>query len=305
MAIPDYQTVMLPLLKFTSDGQEHSLLEAVDILAAEFKLTPEEKLQMLPSGSQATFINRIGWARSYLKKAGLLKPTRRGYYQITDRGRSVLKQNPPKINVAYLRQFPEFSDSQPDSNKENRTENLTLDLNDTQTPEEEIENAYQKIKQNLAVELLQTISNHTPAFFERLVIDLLVKMGYGGTRQDAGEAIGKSGDEGIDGIIKEDRLGLDIIYVQAKRWKDQHIVGRPEIQSFVGALQGQHARKGIFITTSNFSQAARDYTSKIESKIVLIDGETLAQLMIDYNVGVAPTVTYELKHIDSDYFMEE
>ncbi|MBU0704119.1 MAG: restriction endonuclease [Chloroflexi bacterium] len=303
MAIPDYQSIMLPLVKFIGDGKEYSLREAIEALTDEFELDDEERKLLLPSGQQATFDNRVGWARTYMKKAGLLKTTRRGYFQITERGQNVLKQNPPEINTAYLKQFSEFVEFQrpkPRGVKESEIQ----EISETQTPEEEIEAAYQTIRQGLVTELLQTIKDHSPAFFERLVIDLLVKMGYGGTRKDAGEAIGRSGDGSIDGIIKEDRLGLDIVYVQAKRWDDA-TVGRPEIQKFAGALQGQRARKGIFITTSTLSEAAKEYVSRIDTKIVLIDGETLAQLMIDYNIGVAPIASYELKRVDSDYFTEE
>jgi restriction system protein len=237
-----------------------------------------------------------------MKKAGLLQSTRRGYFQISQRGLKVLDQNPPEINIAFLRQFPEFLEFQ--TPRRGKPTTITeQEPAETQTPEEKIEAAYQTLTETLASELLQTIKSQSPAFFERIVIDLLVKMGYGGTRKDAGQAVGRSGDEGIDGIIKEDRLGLDTVYIQAKRW--DNTVSRPEIQKFAGALQGQRARKGIFITTSDFSRAARDYVSRIDSKIVLIDGDTLAELMIDHNIGVAPVASYELKRIDSDYFTEE
>lgn len=301
MAIPDYQSIMLPLLQFARDGGEHSLRETIEALVDKFELTDAERTELLPSGQQATFDNRVGWARTYLKKAGLLKSTRRGYYQISERGKDTLEENPPEINNAYLEQFPEFIKFRSPRQTEAET---VEEIDETRTPEEEIESAYQKVKEGLVAELLQTIKDHSPAFFERLVIDLLVKMGYGGTRKDAGQAIGRSGDGGIDGIIKEDRLGLDIVYIQAKRW-DNTTVGRPEIQKFAGALQGQRARKGIFITTSTFSDSALEYVSRIDSKIVLIDGETLAQLMIDYNIGVTPIASYEIKRIDSDYFTEE
>ncbi|GIV86879.1 MAG: restriction endonuclease [Chloroflexus sp.] len=304
MPIPDFQTIMLPLLTFARDGAEHTLRETIDALAEEFQLTVEERNTLLPSGQQAVFDNRVGWARTYLKKAGLLESTRRGYYRITDRGQQVLRQNPPRIDSTFLRRFPEFIEFQ-------RTTQLSTDdiRNENEedskprTPEETIETAYQKLRESLTAELLQLIKERSPSFFERLVIDLLIKMGYGGTRKDAGEALGKTGDGGIDGIIKEDRLGLDIIYIQAKRW--DNVVGRPEIQKFAGALQGQRARKGVFITTSTFSQEALDFASRIDSKIVLIDGSTLAQLMIDHNVGVTTVAAYELKRVDSDYFTEE
>lgn len=302
MAIPDYESIMLPLLRLIGDGKEYSLRETIEALASEFELTDEESKLLLPSGRQATFDNRVSWARTYMKKAGLLKTTRRGYFQITERGQDVLRQNPAEIDRAYLKQFPEFVEFQkpkPHRAKESETQ----EISEAQTPEEEIEAAYQAVRRDLATELLQTIRDHSPAFFERLVIDLLVKIGYGGTRKDAGEAIGRSRDGGIGGIIKEDRLGLDIVYIQAKRWDS--IVGRPEIQKFAGALLGQRARKGIFITTSTFTESAQQYVPRIDSKIVLIDGNTLTQLMIDHNVGVAPVTSYELKRIDSDYFIEE
>lgn len=302
MPIPDFQSIMLPLLKFASDGQEHSLRETIEILADQFGLTSEERSELLPSGQQALFDNRVGWARTHMKKAGLLESTRRGYYRITPRGQEVLQRNPPKINMALLKKFPEYVEFlRPTKDKADEIDDQ--ESNETRTPEEVIETAYQKVRRGLATELLQIIKEHSPVFFERLVIDLLVKMGYGGTRKDAGQAIGRSGDGGIDGIIKEDRLGLDIVYIQAKRWDG--VVGSPEIQKFAGALQGQRAKKGVFITTSAFSQAALDYVSRIDSKIVLIDGDMLAQLMIDYNIGVAPVAAYELKRIDSDYFTEE
>lgn len=302
MAIPDFQSIMLPLLKFASDGQEHSLRETIEALADQFDLTSEERSELLPSGQQSLFDNRVGWARTHMKKAGLLESTRRGYYRMTPRGQEVLQRNPPKINMAFLKQFPEYVEFLRPT-KERGDEADDQESVETRTPEEVIETAYQKVRQGLATELLQIIKEHSPVFFERLVIDLLVKMGYGGTRKDAGQAIGRSGDGGIDGIIKEDRLGLDIVYIQAKRWDG--VVGSPEIQKFAGALQGQRAKKGVFITTSAFSQAALDYVSRIDSKIVLIDGDMLAQLMIDYNIGVASVAAYELKRIDSDYFTED
>jgi len=303
MAIPDFQSIMLPLLKFVGDRKEHSLRETIEALSEEFDLTGEERQELLPSGQQATFGNRVGWARTYMKKAGLLESTRRGYVRITERGLDVLRQNLQKIDIAFLRQFPEFVEFQTPrrgtKGKATRQDTVETKL----TPEEEIEAAYQRVRQGLTTELLQTIKSCSPAFFERLVVDLLIKMSYGGTRRDAGEAIGKSGDGGIDGIIKEDPLGLDIVYIQAKRWDNP--VGRPEIQKFAGALQGQRARKGIFITTSAFTNAAQQYVARIDSKIVLIDGDLLSQLMIDHDIGVTTATSYELKRVDSGYFTEE
>jgi restriction system protein len=302
MPIPDYQAIMLPLLRYLDDGAEHSLRESIEALADDFQLSDSERRQLLPSGQQEVFDNRVGWARTYMKKAGLVRTTRRGFFQITDRGMTVLKQNPPKIDVRFLDQFDEFR-----AFKELRrqsTEAPDIESTDqTATPEEALERAYQNLRRDLAADLLAQIKQSPPSLFERLVVELLVRMGYGGSRKDAGEAVGRAGDEGIDGIIKEDRLGLDIIYIQAKRWEST--VGRPEIQKFAGALQGQRARKGIFITTSDFSRDALDYAARIDSKIVLIDGEQLAQMLIDYNIGVTPVANYEIKRVDSDYFTEQ
>ena len=300
MAIPDYQEIMLPILKLAEDNEEHSLREAIESLAPVFSLTDSEKKELLPSGQQSIFDNRVGWAKTYLKKAGLLKSTRRGYFKITDRGLKVLSDRPEQIDVQYLTRFEEFVAFK--SIRKVKTDNISIS-NDDQTPEEQLENSYQKVRTDLAIELLDTVKSCSPTFFEKLVVDLLVKMGYGGTRRDAGQAIGKTGDEGIDGIIKEDRFGLDIIYIQAKRWESS--IGRPEVQKFAGALQGQRAKKGIFITTSSFSNEAHEYVKKLDSKIVLIDGDSLAQFMIDYNVGVSPVSVYEIKRIDSDYFIED
>jgi len=298
MTIPDYQSIMLPLLQLAADGREHSLRETIETLSSQLGLSEEERRELLPSGRQPTFDNRVGWARTYMKKAGLLESTRRGYFRITKRGLDVLDKQPLQIDSAYLRQFPEFVEFQTPKQKEREETRPKLD--ESATPEEEIESAYQKLRDDLSTELLETIKGCSAAFFEQLVVDLLVEMGYGGTRKDAGQAIGRSGDGGIDGIIKEDRLGLDIVYLQAKKW--EATVGRPEIQKFAGALQGQRARRGVFITTSDFSTAAWDYVSRIDSRIVLIDGETLAQLMLDFDLGVTTVATYRLKRVDSDYF---
>ena len=304
--IPDYQTLMLPLLKLVSDGQEHKYRELIESLAAEFQVTDQERKELLASGNQPIFDNRVGWAKTYLKKAGLLSSPKRATFIITDTGRKTLSKKPERIDARYLRQFPAFLEFQNASRNDNETEEETAAIAiHEQTPEESLNKAYQRIRKSLASELLNKVVDLSPAFFERLVVELLVKMGYGGSIKDAGKAMGKSGDEGIDGTIKEDKLGLDIIYIQAKRWKPGNVVGRPEIQKFVGALAGQGAKKGIFITTSNFTKEALDYTPRNETKIVLIDGEQLAQLMIDYNIGCATQQIYELKKLDSDYFEEE
>jgi restriction system protein len=301
MPIPDYQTLMLPLLKFAADQKEHTVHEAVKFLSNQFQLTEEEKRELLPSGQQEVFVNRVGWARTYMKKAGLLSSPKRGTFLITERGKKVLAANPLKIDNKLLTNYDEFKEFKRKKKKaEEETE--VLEFQD-KTPEEAFETAYENLRTELSSEILEHLKKSDPALFEKIVIEVLVKMGYGGSLRDAGKAIGKSGDEGIDGIIKEDRLGLDIIYVQAKRW--EATVGRPEIQKFAGALQGQRAKKGIFITTSNFSRDAIDFASKIESKIILIDGDQLTEYMIDFNVGVTTTSKYELKKIDLDYFVEE
>lgn len=302
MAIPDYQTIMLPLLQLSGDRQEHIFREVVDTLANEFNLTDEERRELLPSGQQEIFSNRVGWARTYMKKAGLLESPRRGRLKITQRGLDILAQNPPKINVTFLDQFKEFQEFRTLKHEKTILKEK-VEIETETTPEEALENAYQNLRGDLTNDLLQQIKDSPPSLFEKIVVELLVRMGYGGSRKDAGKAIGKSNDEGIDGIIKEDRLGLDIIYIQAKRW--ENTVGRPEIQKFAGALQGQRAKKGIFITTSNFSREAYEYSSKIDTKIVLIDGEQLTQYMIDNNIGVTPISNYEIKRIDSDYFNED
>lgn len=304
--IPDYQSLMLPLLKQVSDRQEHKYRDLIEKLASEFQVTDEERKELLASGTQAIFDNRVGWAKTYLKKAGLLDSPKRATFVITDTGLATLTKNPDRIDAKYLKQFPSFIEFQNASRNETDTEEeVSIQEPNERTPEENLDKAYQRIRKSLASELLNKVVELSPTFFERLVVELLVKMGYGGSIKDAGKAIGKSGDEGIDGTIKEDKLGLDIIYIQAKRWKPGNVVGRPELHKFVGALAGQGAKKGIFITTSNFTKEALEYTPKNETKIVLIDGEQLAQLMIDYNLGCTTQQIYELKKIDSDYFGEE
>jgi len=301
MPIPDFQTIILPLLQAFADGREHSRHEYTDHLAEHFSLTDEELNEMIPSGTQTTFDNRIGWAKTYLSKSGLLEMTRRPFYKITERGKQVLKSNPARIDMEYLKQFPEYLEFKKlDSGRRRKGGIGTTEEPTQKTPEETLEDAFQEIRDTLAQELLALVKQSSPAFFERLVVELLVNMGYGGSRQDAARAVGQRGDEGIDGIIDEDRLGLDAIYIQAKRWEGS--VGRPEIQKFVGALMGKKARKGIFITTSSFSPDAMNYVSSIDYKVVLIDGKRLAEFMIDYDVGVTGSVTYQLKRADTDYF---
>lgn len=304
MALPGFQEIMLPLLRTAENGKVININEATEIMARYFNLSDQETAEMLPSGKQNKFNNRVGWARTYMKKAGLIKSTTRAHFRITARGKKVLAENPQKIDIAYLQQFPEFVDFRTRTKRIKENGEQEQEIEDI-TPQESLENAYQRLRNELADELLDYVIKSPPSFFETLVIDLLVAMGYGGTQKEAARAVGKSGDEGIDGIIDEDRLGLDSIYVQAKRWFRDATVGRPQIQSFVGALSGKKARKGIFITTANFSSEAREYAKGLDLKVVLIDGNRLADLMIDHGVGVTTRNRYEIKAIDTDYFGEE
>ena len=286
---------MLPLLKYCNDGKDHTNIEALDALAKDFNLSEDERKQLLPSGQQRVFDNRVAWARAHMKMAGLLENARRGIFHITTRGKEVLSQNLTGLNLHFLRQYPEYQEA-----REKPKDSLPLKEEEIHTPEEQIEQAYELLRENLSSELLFQLKTASPAFFEKVVVDVLVKMGYGGSLKDAGKAIGRSGDEGIDGIINEDRLGLDSIYIQAKKWDGT--ISRPEIQKFAGALQGKRARKGVFITTSDFSAGAKEFVSNIESKIILIDGKQLTNLMIEYGVGVSNEAVYELKKLDSDFF---
>ena len=303
MAIPDYQTIMLPLLRLLEDEKEHSLGEVTDGISEKYQLSADDRTRLLESGQQTIIKNRSAWASNYLKNAGLLSSSRRGYYRITERGVKVLRSNPERIDIKFLEQFPEFVAFRQRRHGQTEGTQHPIPRPDDETPEEALDAAYQRLRGELDAALLEQVMKATPPFFERLVVELLVRMGYGGTLKDAGQAVGGSGDGGIDGIIKEDRLGLDVIYVQAKRWGTT--VGRPEIQKFAGALQGHRARKGVFITTSSFSGDAVEYAARIDSKIVLIDGAALVSYMIDHGVGVSTSRSYEVKRIDSDYFSEE
>jgi len=290
-------------LEFAADGKLHSLGEARESLAKKFKLTDEEKNTMLPSGRQTVFVNRVAWAKVYLDHAGLLETPQRGQFRISDRGRTALKDVPERITINYLLRFPEFAEFRATPRRQKAKPQATLTEEEGQTPEEMLESAQLRLRTDLAAEVLSRIKKCSPQFFERLVVELLLKMGYGGSREEAGEAIGASGDEGIDGLINEDRLGLDTIYLQAKRWEGT--VGRPEIHKFVGALHGKRAKKGVFITTSTFSSEALDYVKNIDPKVILIDGRQLAAFMIDFNVGVDLVASYDVKKLQSDYFDED
>tara|TARA_R110000868_G_scaffold363678_1_gene626015 strand:+ start:17163 stop:18077 length:915 start_codon:yes stop_codon:yes gene_type:complete len=303
--IPDYQTIMLPLLNVMSDNKTHRLRDLVEMLATYFNLTEMERNELLPSGTQAIFDNRVGWAKFYLEKANLLKTEKRGCYSITETGKNFIESKPQTLRTKDLEKFSayrEFKQSIPQKNEADTAQFENQETLENRTPEEALEYTYQKLKNDLSRELLETIKSCSPAFFEKMVVDMLTKMGYGGSRKDAGQALGKTGDGGIDGIIKEDKLGLDTIYIQAKRWES--VVPIRDIRDFAGALLSKKARKGIFITTSGFPPSAFDFVKNIEHNIVLIDGQQLTDLMFEFNVGLSNQSTYEVKKIDFDYFDE-
>ncbi len=305
MAVPDFQTLMLPLLTALKDGTARTLSEVAEQLAVEFKLTEDDRATRLPSGGQLLFENRVGWSRTYLRKAGLIDAPARGQVIITTEGTAVLASKPSKVDVKMLKKYPAFVEFHGKGSKGAGGESGPTVESEaaSRTPLEQLEASHLVLRAELADELLQKVAKCSPKFFEDLVIDLLVAMGYGGSRADAGQSIGRSGDEGIDGIIKEDKLGLDVVYVQAKRW--QGAVGRPVVQAFAGSLEGHRARKGVMITTSSFTQEAREYVTKIEKKIALIDGATLGKLMMDHDVGVSVRGTYLVKKLDLEYFEGE
>ncbi len=303
MPVPDFQSWFLPLLKRIADGALHKMPDLYEELANDLGLSEADRSEVLPSGKQVTYQNRVGWARTYLKKAGLLESPGRALCRITPRGLDVLASKPARINIRVLEQYPEFVDFHRAAPKQVGAPTPKQAISESdETPEETLERVHQGIKTQLVQELLERIKTAPSNFFERLVVELLLRMGYGGSREDAGRTVGRSGDGGIDGIINEDRLGLDVIYLQAKRW--EATVGRPVVQAFIGSLEGFRAKKGVLMTTSTFSGEARTFVGQIEKKIVLIDGEQLANLMVEHNLGVSTTTTYEIKKIDSDYFDE-
>jgi restriction system protein len=302
--VPDFQSLMRPLLAALEDGHDRTVAELRDRLADHFSLTEVELNELLPSGRVKRFQNRTGWAVEYLYRTGLIERAKRAVYRITDRGRKVLADNRERVDLKVLSQFPELAEfREGKASDEGRAEVELVSRGDDETPEERIDSAYRELRSALAAELLDQVIDQSAAFFEQLVLDVLHAMGYGGTRDDAAEHLGQSGDEGVDGVIREDRLGLDLIYVQAKKWEDT--VGRPEIQKFVGALQGQRASKGVFITTSRFSRDAGEFAQSVTPRVILIDGKELAQLMIEHGVGVSGLRMYELKRLDLDYFVTE
>jgi len=296
MPVPNFQRFMYPLLELAADGEVHSMDEAYEVLAEKFNLTEEERAELLPSGRQSRYENRVGWARTYLTKAGLLESTGRGQFKITPRGLDVLRSGVTDIDKSYLYQFPEFVEFRR-RDRGNAESEVIEDAG--KTPDEQLELLYLELEKQLAHELLERIRQCSPAFFERLVVQLLVAMGYGGSVSDAGKAVGRSGDDGIDGIIKQDRLGLSNIYIQAKRWNNT--VPGEVVRAFAGSLALKKASRGVIITTPDFSEGAIKAAEQL-GNIVLIDGETLAQYMIEYNVGVTVAARYEIKRIDRDFF---
>lgn len=305
MAIPDFQSIMRPLLEFVSDGQTRTLQESITFLGDEFRLTEDEKSMLLPSGTQTVFHNRVSWARSYLKAAGLLENPQRGQMKITPSGIATLKSHQGPIGSRFLERFESFRNFK---TKPSEVPNHTLiapnkSADDEMSPEERLEEAFEQMKTSLNAEMLAKLKACSPAFFERIVVELLIRMGYGGMTGH-GKVTRQSGDGGIDGIINQDKLGLDLVCIQAKRW--ENTVGRPVVQGFVGSMDYVRARKGVILTTSSFSRDAEDYVQRIEGKkVVLIDGEELAKLMIDHNLGVTVKRAFELKDVSNDFFEEE
>lgn len=300
--IPDYQTLMTPVLKASANG-EVKIGDVVDLLADEFSLTADDRSELLPSGRQTTFANRIHWAKTYLKQAGLVEPTKRGHFTITDRGKSVLADNSVQIDNRFLMQFPEFLDFR-SRGKDDGVYNVEPEdvVAGKATPEELLREAYARINSTIADELIDRLRNGTPAFFEQAIVSLLLAMGYGGSSVDAGRAIGQSGDDGVDGVIDQDPLGVDQIYVQAKRYADGNSVGAGAIREFFGSLSLKKAQKGIFVTTSSFSKSAIETARQIGARIVLIDAKQLGNLMLRHNVGCRDQEVLHIKRIDEDFF---
>jgi restriction system protein len=308
MAVPDFQTLMRPLLEEYSSGEERPIAEVREALGARFGLSQEERAERLPSGLARTFDNRVGWAATYLFRVGLLERPRRSVYVITARGLEALANYPDRIDLSVLSQFPEFHEFRKRSTGRRQRTSTTVAaepaVTETETPEERIDVAYQEVREALVAELLDKIAAMSPTAFEDLVLDVVDAMGYGSGVEDSRVRTGGVGDAGIDGVIHEDRLGFDRVYVQAKRWTG-HNVGRPEVQAFVGALQGARASKGIIFSASGFSPDARTYAEGVSPRVILVDGERLAELMIDNDVGVSERETYSVKRVDSDYFGDE
>jgi restriction system protein len=298
--VPPFQDIMLPLLRLAAESlQPLPVRSAIESLAQHFSLTEVDREELLPSGRQARFTNRVNWAASHLRKAKLLESSGRGLVTITDRGKDLLATKPAEINLKLLMHFSEFREFRERSDEEEQS----TTPEPTDTPEEAIEKSYKALRNEIVEEILVRLKSCSPAFFEQIVVQLVVRMGYGGSLKDAGQAVGKSHDGGIDGVIKQDKLGLDVVYLQAKRW--ENTVGRRDVQQFAGALAGQQANRGVFITTSDYSSEAVAYAKQVAAKIILINGRQLAEYMFDHDLGVTSTLMLSLKKIDSDFFEEE
>ena len=306
--VPDFQTIMLPALEILSDKKEHSLQDLIMRISEKYKLSEEERNELVPSGVQTKMYNRVVWAMVHFKKARLVTSVRRGVFCITEEGIKILAKKPQRIDLKFLKEIPEFKQWKDSYIKDWQNahsadrKDIVEEIETDKTPEELLDYSYFQLKEELAIELIEKIKECSPSFFERLVIDLLIKMGYGGSRKEAGKVIGKSGDSGIDGIINEDKLGLDTIYIQAKKWENTFPIS--QIRDFAGSMLSKKAKKGIFISTSDYPKGAYDFVSSIEPKIILINGKELAELMIEYGVGVTTKINYEVKKMDNDYFEE-
>lgn len=304
MPIPDYQSLMLPVLDCSSTG-EIRIGDVVERLANDLGLTMEERSELLPSGKQAIFSNRVHWAKSYLSKAGLIEATRRGHFKITERGRIVLSTRPTHIDNKTLMQFAEFRQFRERSSETPNSLNLrSLPIleDQRQTPDESMRTAWRQIETALSQDLLDRICAAPPDFFERLIVNLLLSMGYGGSTDNAGRTLGRSGDDGVDGVIDQDALGLDRVYIQAKRYGTGNSIGPGAIRDFFGSLDRHKAAKGLFVTTSSFSSSAKETAEYLSKRIVLIDGVQLAKLMIRHNVGCRIEDTLYIKKVDEDFF---
>ena len=304
MSVPDYQSLMFPVLTVSAD-REIRVGDAVDQLAEQLNLTPDERTQLLPSGRQTLFANRVHWAKTYLTKAGLLESTRRGHFKITDRGRQVLASHATRIDNEFLNQFVEFRQFKEKSVNDATVGALPTEpalVTRTETPDEIMRVAHRQVETTLGQDLLDRIRAAPPAFFERLIVNLLLSMGYGGSAAEAGRALGRSGDDGVDGVIDQDPLGLDRVYIQAKRYAEGNNIGAGAIRDFFGSLDRHKATKGLFVTTSAFSSAAKETADFLSKRLVLIDGEHLAKLMIRYSVGCRIEEVLHIKKVDEDFF---
>ncbi len=307
MAIPDYQSLMRPLLACAINQGETTISQCAIKIAPLLNLSKNEVEMLLPSGKQTILSNRLHWAKFYMSKAGIIESTKRGFFKTTDRAKEILNDHPHRIDNETLLKYPEFKEFQKNTKTSNNDipKNVSTINSDESSPEEKIEQAYISLHTTLKAEILDSLYNVSPSMFERIMVDLLIAMGYGGGRLEIGKALGKSGDGGVDGLIKEDELGLDVVYIQAKKYKLDATISRPDIQAFVGSLEGFNATKGVFVTTSSFSNSAREYVQKIHKRIVLLDGNDLAELMIRHEVGVRIKENYQLKRIDEDYYIED